>query len=205
MKKIFRIAMLVLALGIAAPTVSAQTYGLTEKEIKENKKNAEKQAKTTAKQLKKEKWIYPGASTLETELTNYLLATQFSNGKRVGVPETITQAPTIARGESQARSAAENDFVREIQIAIKGEIAELAGNASGDYVETQVDKWSKIVAQELSGDIKRHFYIYKENPNHTFQVRVYFSRPEVNGNSAFKNQLKNNMDFVNDIKKSMGE
>lgn len=202
MKKIFKVVMLVLAIGIATPAISAQTYGPTEKEIKENKKSAEKQAKSTAKQLKKEKWIYPGAGTLESELTNYLLATEFSDGKRIGVPETITQAPSVRRGESEARSAAENDFVREIQIAIKGEIAELAGNASGDYVETQVDKWSKRVAQELNGDIKRHFYIYKENPNHTFQVRVYFSRPVVNGNSAFKNQLKNNLDFINDI---MGE
>lgn len=205
MKKIFKVVMLVLAIGVAAPSISAQTYGLTEKEIKENKKTAEKQAKNTAKQLKKEKWIYPGAGTLENELTNYLMATEFSNGKRVGVPETITQAPSIRRGESEARSAAENDFVREIRIAIKGEIAELSGNASGDYVETQVDEWSKKVAQELNGDIKRHFYIYKENPNHTFQVRVYFSRPEVSGNSAFKNQLKNNREFIEDIRKSLGE
>lgn len=205
MKKFFKVAMLVITLCVGTTIVSAQTYGLTEKEIKTNKKTAEKQAKSTAKQLKKEKWVYPGAGSLVTELVNYLMATEFSNGKRVGVPETIEHAPSIRRGESEARSAAENDFVREIQIAIKGEIAELSGNATGDYVETQVDKWSKIVAQELNGDIKRHFYIYKENPDHSYKVRVYFSRPEVSGNSAFKNQLKNNMDFVNDIKKSMGE
>lgn len=203
MKKLFKVVMLVLALGIATPVVYAQTYGMTEKEMKENRKNAEKQAKAKAKELKKAKWIYGGANTLENELTNYLMATEYSGGKVEGMVETITQAPSIRRGESEARSAAENDFVREIQIAIKGEIAELSGNASGDYVETQVDKWSKKVAQELNGDIKRHFYIYKENPNHTFQVSVYFSRPSVSGNSAFKNQLKNNMEFVNDIKKSM--
>ena len=205
MKKLFKIVMFMLAFGVITPTVSAQTYGMTEKEIKENKKAAEKQAKTTAKELKKQKWIYAGANTLENELTTYLLATDYSGGKKEGMVETITQAPSIRRGESEARSAAENDFVREIQIAIKGEIAELSGNASGDYVETQVDKWSKKVAQELNGDIKRHFYIYKENPNHTFQVRVYFSRPAVSGNSAFRNQLKNNMEFVNDIKKSMDD
>lgn len=205
MKKLFKVVILMLAFGISVPAVSAQTYGLTEKEIKENKKMAEKQAKAKAKELKKAKWIYAGANTLENELTNYLLATEFSNGKKEGMVETITQAPSIRRGESEARSAAENDFVREIQVAIKGEIAELSGNASGDYVETQVDKWSKRVAQELNGDIKRHFYVYKENPNHTFQVMVYFSRPDVAGNSAFKNQLKNNMEFINDIKKSMGD
>ena len=205
MKKFFRIVMFALVIGLAAPTVSAQTYGMTEKEMKQNKKAAEKQAKAKAKELKKQKWIYAGANTLENELTNYLLATEFSDGKTEGMVETITQAPSIRRGESEARSAAENDFVREIQIAIKGEIAELSGNASGEYVETQVDKWSKRVAQELNGDIKRHFYIYKENPNHTFQVTVYFSRPSVAGNSALKNQLKNNIEFINDIKQSMGD
>ena len=205
MKNLFKAVIFAIVAAVATPMVSAQTYGLTEKEIKENKKLAEKQAKTQAKNLKKEKWIYSGASTLENELTNFLLATEYSNGKREDMVETITQAPSIRRGESEARSAAENDFVREIQVAIKGEIAELSGNASGDYVETQVDKWSKRVAQELNGDIKRHFYLYKENPNHTFQVRVYFSRPSVAGNSAFKNQLKNNADFINDIKNSMSE
>ncbi|MCM1152920.1 MAG: hypothetical protein NC328_04630 [Muribaculum sp.] len=203
MKKFFKVVMIMLAVAIAAPAVSAQTYGLTEKEIKANKKEAEKQAKKAAKQLNKEKWIYSGANTLENELTNYLLNTTFSNGKREEMIENIPQAPSIRRGESEARSAAENDFVREIQIAIKGEIAELAGNASGDYVDTQVDKWSKRVAQELNGDIKRHFYIYKQNPDKTFQVRVYFSRPNVAGNSAFTNSLKNNQQFIEDIKNSM--
>ena len=193
------------AFSVSAPMVSAQTYGLTEKEIKENRKEAEKQAKAKAKELKKQKWIYAGANTLESELTNYLMATEFSNGKKEGMVETITQAPSIRRGESEARSAAENDFVREIQVAVKGEIAELSGNASGDFVDTQVDKWSKRVAQELNGDIKRHFYVYKENPNHTFQVMVYFSRPDVAGNSAFRNQLKSNQEFIKDIKESMDE
>lgn len=202
MKKLFKAVLIMLSMSIAVPMVSAQTYGMTEKEIKENRKAAEKQAKAAAKKLNKEKWIYPGANSLEHELTNYLLATEYSGGKAEGMEETITQAPSIRRGESEARSAAENDFVREVQIAIKGEIAELAGNASGDYVETQVDKWSKRVAQELNGDIKRHFYIYKENPNHTFQVRVYFSRP---ANGTFKNQLKSNQEFVKDIKDSFDE
>lgn len=202
MKRLVKVVLCLMAFAIATPMVSAQTYGLTEKEIKENRKAAEKQAKAAAKKLNKEKWIYPGANSLEHELTNYLLATEFSGDKFEGMEETITQAPSIRRGESEARSAAENDFVREIQIAIKGEIGELAGNASGDYVETQVDKWSKRVAQELNGEIKRHFYIYKENPNHTFQVRVYFSRPT---RGSFKNQLKSNQEFINDIKESMDD
>ena len=202
MKKLFKVVMLVLALGVATPVVSAQTYGMTEKEMKENRKQAEKQAKTKAKELKKAKWIYPGANTLEDELTNYLMATSFSGGKAMGVEQVITQAPSIRRGESEARSAAENDFVREVQTAIKGEIAELSGNASGEYVETQVDKWSKRVAQELNGEIKRHFYIYKENPNHTFQVTVFFSIP---AERSVKNKLQNNMDFVKDIKESMDD
>lgn len=202
MKKLFKVVMFMLALGIATPVVSAQTYGLTEKEIKENKKNAEKQAKATAKALKKEKWIYAGANTLENEITNYLLATEYSNGKRKEMYETITQASSVKRGESMARSAAENELAREIQIAIKGAIDEQAGNASGEDVDVQVETWTKKVAQELNGDIKRHFYIYKENPDHTFQVRVYFS---VASTGTVRAQLKNNKDFINDIKELMGE
>lgn len=203
MKSIFRVVMIALTLALVAPAVSAQNYGLTEKEMKANRKEAEKQAKKQAKELTKQKWIYSGANSLENELTTFLLATTYSGGKNEAMIENIPQAATIRRGESEARSAAENDFVRELQIAIKGEIAELSGNASGEYVETQVDKWSKRVAQELNGDIKRHFYLYKENPNKTFQVRVYFSRPSVAGNSALRNNLKNNVEFVEDIKKSM--
>ena len=203
MKSFFKVVMLAVALAMTAPVVSAQTSGKTEKEMKADRKEAEKQAKKQAKELKKQKWVYSGANTLEDELTTFLLATTFSGGKNEAMVENVLQAPSIRRGESEARSAAENDFVRELQIAIKGEIAELSGNASGEYVETQVDKWSKRVAQELNGDIKRYFYLYKENPNHTFQVRVYFSRPSVAGNSALRNNLKNNMEFVEDIKKSM--
>lgn len=203
MKKLLKVALIMLAFAVAAPVVSAQNYGLTEKEMKANKKEAEKQAKQQAKQLKKEKWIYPGANTLENELTNYLLATTFSNGKYVQLPETSPNVSTIRIGESKARSAAENDLAREIRIAIKGEIAELMGNASGEEVDTQVDKWSKRVVGELNGDIKRHFYIYKQNPDKTYVVRVYFSKPSVSGNTSFINNLKNNIEFIEDIKKSM--
>lgn len=118
MKKLFKVALFMLALAVAAPMVSAQTYGMTEKEIKANKKEAEKQAKKAAKQIRKEKWVYPGANTLENELTNYLLATTFSNGSREEMVENVPQASSIRRGESMARSAAENDFARELQVAI---------------------------------------------------------------------------------------
>lgn len=203
MRSIFKAVVIVLALATSTPIVSAQSYGTTEKEMKANRKEAEKQAKQQAKELRKQKWTYSGANTLENELTTFLLATTFSAGKNEAMVENITNAPSIRRGESEARSAAENDFVRELQIVIKGEIAEVSGNASGAYVETQVDKWSKRVAQELNGDIKRYFYLYKQNPDKTFQVRAYFSRPSVAGNSALRNSLKNNIEFIEDVKKSM--
>lgn len=201
MKKLFKVALFMLALAVAAPMVTAQNYGLTEKEIKANKKEAEKQAKKAAKQLSKDKWIYPGANTLENELCNYLLATTFSNGNREEMVENVAQASTIRRGESMARSAAENDFARELQVAIAGKIAEVFGNASGVDIEQQSEEWAKRVAQELNGDIKRHFYLYKQNPDKTFQVRVYFSRP-ANGSSTIQNKIDSNLDLIDKVFKS---
>lgn len=205
MKNILRTVVMLIAMAVAVPTVVAADYGYTEKEMKANKKAAAKQAKSMAKTLKKQKWVYAGAIPLESALENFLLNTEFSNGKYRESTQTIVDAPNIKRGESQARSGAENDLVREIQIAIKGEINEQVGNAGGGFSDVQVDTFTKKVANELNGDVKKYFTVYRQNGKGSYEVRVYFSVPDVAGSGAFKRQVKDNADFSRMIRDYLNE
>ena len=71
MKKLLTI---VLALMVGFGTVVvADSSNLSEKEIKEIKKDAEKSAKKRVKEFKKQKWEYNGTSDLETKVLAFLL------------------------------------------------------------------------------------------------------------------------------------
>ncbi len=205
MKNILRTLVLILTLAVAMPALYAETYGYTEKEIKANQKAAVKQAKAKAKELKKEKWVYSGAMPLEKALENFLLNTEFTNGMYREATQTIDDAPTIKRGESMARSAVENDFVREIQIAVQGTIEEQSGNANGRYSEVQVDTYSKMVANELKGDVKKFFTVYRKKANGSFEVRVFYSIPELANSGQFRRQVQDNIEFGRAIRGHINE
>lgn len=205
MKNILRTVVMVLTMAVAVPTVVAADYGYTEKEVKANKKAAAKQAKSMAKTLKKQKWVYGGAIPLESALENFLLNTEFSNGMYRESTQTIVDAPNIKRGESLARSGAENDLVREIQIAIRGEINEQVGNAGGGFSDVQVDTFTKKVANELNGEVKKYFTVYRQNAKGTYEVRVYFAVPDVAGSGAFKRQVRENTDFSRMVRDYINE
>lgn len=205
MKNFLRTVVMLIAMAVAVPTVYAADYGYTEKEMKANKKAAAKQAKSMAKTLKKQKWEYAGAIPLESALENFLLNTEFSNGHYRESTQTIVDAPNVKRGESLARSGAENDLVREIQIAIKGEINEQTGNANGGFSDVQVDTFSKKVANELNGDVKKFFTVYRKNAKGSYEVRVYFAIPDVAGSGVIKRQISDNTDFSRMIRDYINE
>lgn len=205
MKRILRTAVLLIAMAVAVPSVVATNYGYTEKEMKANAKAAKKQAKSMAKTLKKEKWVYAGAIPLESALENFLLNTEFTNGQYRESTQTIVDAPSVKRGESLARSAAENDFVREIEIAIKGAIEEQAGNAGGGFSDVMVETYSKKVANELKGDVKKFFTVYRKTATGAYEVRVYFSVPDGAASGTLKRQIRDNTEFSRMIREHMNE
>lgn len=205
MKKLFKIVVLVMASVLVAPAFTQSAYAQTEKEIKQMKKDAEKQGKQLAKRLKKEKWTYSGAAPLEVAAERFLLATEFSGGKFRESTPTIDNAESVTRGESKARSAAENDLIREIQTAIKGEITSMTGDAGGTYTDTQVDTYVRKVARELNGDVKKHFTIYRKEANGKYTVQCFYSIPDVASSAAFKQSVQNNAEFSKMVKEMLGE
>ncbi len=205
MKNLIKIVMLVMASVLVTPAITPSVYAQTEKEIKQNKKDAQKQGKQLAKQLKKEKWTYAGAAPLEIAAERFLLATEFSNDKYRESTPIITDAESITRGESKARSAAENDLIREIQTAIKGEITSMTGDAGGMYQDTQVDTYVRKVARELNGDVKKYFTVYRKEANGKYTVKCYYSIPNVASSAAFKQSVQNNADFAKMVKEMLGE
>ena len=76
MKKIACIA--IAAMIAAAPVytdAASNKTTYTEKEMKRFEKNAEKQAKSTAKRFKKEGWVLNGTGDVEMKVMNHMLRT----------------------------------------------------------------------------------------------------------------------------------
>lgn len=169
MKKI--IALLLIAfLGIG---VTAYAGG--DKEQKRYAKEAEKLAKKRAKELKKEKWVFNGATSFENALEKYYLETEPScGGEKEARSYDIDNAKSISLGEKRMLMNAQTEYIQEIKTAISGSIADHNSQTNDESLEAYVADVEARIAGELKGDVKRSFTIYKQNKNGTFLVRGFF-------------------------------
>ena len=165
-------ALLVAVLAIATADVTAKVY--TEKEMKQFAKLAAKSAKSRAKQLQKEKWVYSGTADLQYKLEMILLKTEEFGGDCVERVAEISDAPTVAIGEKLARSSVEQDISREIRTMIKGIIDTHTKVDSRYHNDVYIDNWTAQVAQELNGNVQKSLVLYKKNKDNTYTVRVVF-------------------------------
>lgn len=146
---------------------------------KKSKSKPRKTPKKEAKRLTKEKWVYSGSGSLETALYNYYVKT--AEGQPLAAsPQTVTDAYSVARGESLARSAAETDFAREIRVAIAGQIS----THQGESADIEIADIEKKLAAELKGDIIKCFTLYKQVGSKNYTVRSYFTRPNLESASG---------------------
>lgn len=182
---------------VGCQSICAQS--LTYEQEKEIKEQAKKDAKKEAKRLTKEKWVYSGSGSLETALYNYYVKT--ADGQALAAsPQTVTDAYSVSRGESMARSAAETDFAREIRVALAGKIATHQGEAD----EIEIADIERRLAAELKGDILKSFSLYKQVGSKNYTVRVYFTRPNLDS-PASSSRISRAIDDELELAKKIGD
>lgn len=156
-----------LGLGVTA-------YAGGDKEQKRYTKEAEKLAKKRAKELKKEKWVFNGANTLENALMNYYLETEPScGGDKEARSYDFDNAASITGGERLLVFNAQTEYIQEIEAAFGGSIVRHTSDGN-DGLEVLVGDVEARIKAELKGDVKRSLTLYKKDKNGKYLLRAFF-------------------------------
>lgn len=186
--------------------IGVTAYAGGDKEQKRYAKEAEKLAKKRAKELKKEKWVFNGANTLENALENYYLETEPScGGDKESRSYDINNAKSIPLGEKRMLMNAQTEYIQEIKTAISGSIADHNAQTNDEQLEAYVSDVEARIAGELKGDVKRAFTLYKQNKNGTFLVRGFFiidSNSTARKLDRYADQFQKDEDIANAIRKA---
>lgn len=168
---IMALAIVALPMSIAARNDDG-TY--TKKEMQRFEKDAQKQAKNMAKQLKKEGWKLNGSGDMQLMLERHMLKlTEFGgNGTEfVGNANDIKNLNSASR---MARMAASTAYAEQSQMALKERIDGSDVILDSDQRQTLIAGYEARVAKELNGEITRSVELYKQNKNGTFDVRAFY-------------------------------
>ncbi|MCD8388090.1 MAG: hypothetical protein LUD17_14590 [Bacteroidales bacterium] len=170
MRKSIIFALVVMCIGIVGcQSICAQS--LTDEQEKEIKE----QAKAEAKRLQEENWVYQGPDSLEAALYNYYVKTAEGQAFKA-VPQTVTDAHSVMRGEAEARTKAEVAFAREMRAVISSKIDALKG---GEEVNVESKTVERKITAELNGTVVKYFTLYKEERPRNYTVCVYFASPNL--------------------------
>ncbi len=173
MKKLLTI---VLALMVGFGTVVvADSSNLSEKEIKEIKKDAEKSAKKRVKEFKKQKWEYNGTSDLETKVEKYIIQTDEQIGTGQECIVELNNVSDLSVGEKMARIKAAQEYSAELRTMLIGTI-DTHSSVKGEYTsDVYIDNWTAKVSQEVKSSIHKSFVLYKKDKKTgKYTLRVYY-------------------------------
>jgi|GEM_PF-5090646 len=173
MKKLLTI---VLALMVGFGTVVvADSSNLSEKEIKEIKKDAEKSAKKRVKEFKKQKWEYNGTSDLETKVEKYIIQTDEQIGTGQECIVELNNVSDLSVGEKMARIKAAQEYSAELRTMLIGTI-DTHSSVKGEYTsDVYIDNWTAKVSQEVKSSIHKSFVLYKKDKKTgKYSLRVYY-------------------------------
>lgn len=163
MKKFLAIC---LSLLIAAGTMQMSA----EKEYSKScQKEAKAQAKTAAKKLQKDKWVFEGSTTLEYALEKYNLKTIEDCGDYTGYIQATT-AKTI----SIARKTAANNLLGELAKQLRAEALGTVDTQTTEDEEFTDEKMSAIYGGEIANCYKEQLNISRKGKDGKYEVRVYF-------------------------------
>lgn len=186
-------------------------YGtMSAKEKKQKQKDAAKDAKTDAKELKKAGWILNGSGSLEYTIQQHLLMTEKYGGPyapKVGNAENVK---TISFGKTRAFMDAAKDYARLQRMALKDQIDGMAGEVNGEQTDDMVDRFEARVAQEIKGVLKESYMLTRKLSNGHYDVQVYYLIDEKNSSWAKKQALQDALeqsdimgDWADKISKSL--
>lgn len=173
MKKLLTI---VLALMVGFGTVVvADSSNLSEKEIKEIKKDAEKSAKKRVKEFKKQKWEYNGTSDLETKVEKYIIQTDEQIGTGQECIVELNNVSDLSVGEKMARIKAAQEYSAELRTMLIGTI-DTHSSVKGEYTsDVYIDNWTAKISQEVKSSIHKSFVLYKKDKKTgKYSLRVYY-------------------------------
>lgn len=193
MKKLLTI---VLALMVGFGTVVvADSNNLSEKEIKEIKKEAEKSAKKRVKEFKKQKWEYNGTSDLETKVEKYIIQTDEQIGTGQECIVELNNVNDLSVGEKMARIKAAQEYSAELRTMLVGTI-DTHSSVKGEYTsDVYLDNWTAKVSQEVKSSIHKSFVLYKKDKKTgKYTLRVYY----VIDNNTRKKALEDLADEIKD-------
>ena len=193
MKKLLTI---VLALMVGFGTVVvADSNNLSEKEIKEIKKEAEKSAKKRVKEFKKQKWEYNGTSDLETKVEKYIIQTDEQIGTGQECIVELNNVNDLSVGEKMARIKAAQEYSAELRTMLVGTI-DTHSSVKGEYTsDVYLDNWTAKVSQEVKSSIHKSCVHYKKDKKTgKYTLRVYY----VIDNNTRKKALEDLADEIKD-------
>ena len=170
MKKIFTL-LLVALIGLGSSMAYADS---SSKEQKQWTKNAEKMAKKTAKDLKKQKWLFNGTSSLEHALMNYYLATDSQcGGTKEGKTAQVDGMKSMSLAEKKILMNAQTEYIQELKTAIQGSIVDHSSQTNDEALEAYVSDIEARISGEIKGDVRRAFSVYRQEKNGTYTVRGF--------------------------------
>lgn len=139
---------------------------------KQEIKEAEKIAKTKAKQLSKEGWKLLESGTLETVLK--ALELKKMSGDVEEIVGTADKMRSINLGKTTARNNAINEYAESAKSMIRGRITTDIQDINEHQVENLVSGYERLVLKEINGEVKSVYTLYKENKDGKYDVRGYF-------------------------------
>lgn len=163
------------------------------------RKTAQKEAKKTAKELKKEGWTYSGAMSLEGSLTEYYMKSESFGGQCDTRFYTVNNVPSLRNGELQLLTTAQNEYAQENEAVLMGKVTDHSGTD-----ETTLRNSIIKMSANLKGDVKKCFTLYKRNSNGSFDMCGYFLIDVISANKKI-NKIAKDLEMGNLIEEAAVE
>lgn len=215
MKKTF--AMLVLAFA-AFTSASAQSAVELAKQQKELDKinmslingKVSKSAKSEAKKLKKEGWMVPaGAKDIEHQITGVQLLTEELMADEAGNPTKryivrsgMATSGTINTGVATARTNAQVELAAMLETRVAGAMeTKLDNQQNTSITATTVEKFherAKAIIDACLTNTRTELTIYRELPNHNYQVQVQVAFDKKELEARIKRALQRQLEMEGD-------
>lgn len=172
MKRLFRAVAIAAALVMfVGGSAYADKTEKTQKEIAKIEKQAEKDAKARAKELKKAGWKAEGSGTLETMLADHLAKMRINDLEERAPESNGNKTQSMAR--KKIRNAVTVDYAREMTEAIKGVVSQEASSLEGSEAENFTEAVESRIAMDLAGEIKESFAIVREK-NGKYDMKIFY-------------------------------
>lgn len=169
MKNLFAVVLGFMLLCPVQTFAKDEAGNYTKNEIKK----AEKSAKKQVKEQKKAGWEFNVSGDPVVIVTNHLLRTMDYGGEGRECVGNANEMKSISLGKSKAHMAAITQYVRDSRMAISGKINYVENDISGEQFDNFINAYEAKLAEEIKGEIKLSYVVYRKNVNGKYDVNAY--------------------------------